>query len=391
MGDPILRVEGLTTRFFTEEGQINAVEGVSFEVEPGDVFGIVGESGSGKSVTALSLVDLVESPGRVTAGSVWFREPELADRIRESDPGSAAVDGEMVDLRRLDENERRALRGTEFAMIFQDPMSSFNPSITVGTQIAEAVEVQQRTEANPRALRSRTQGFGLLKFLTTSAVPTVDYVSEASRERAVDLLDTVGIPDPGTRATEYPHQFSGGMLQRAMIAQALASEPSVLIADEPTTALDVTIQAQILNTLGELQEARGMTTVLITHNLGVIARMCDRVGVMYAGELIERGSLADLLERPSHPYTKGLLGSSPSLNDTNRQLQPIEGNVPSLLDEEMADRCYFADRCPKAMSDCLDRPPEFEADGSEAHSARCYLARDGYHPGDALPEGYFDG
>ena len=386
MAAPLLRVEDLTTRFFTEEGQVNAVEGVSFEVEQGEVFGIVGESGSGKSVTALSLVDLVESPGRITDGSVWFRQPALAERVREDDPG--AVDGEMVDIRQLGEGERRALRGTEFAMIFQDPTSSFNPSLTVGTQIAEAVEVQQRATANPRSVRSRTQGFGLLKFLTTSVAPGVDYVSEESRERAVELLDTVGIPDPAERATEYPHQFSGGMLQRAMIAQALASEPSVLVADEPTTALDVTIQAQILNTLSELQSEYGMTTVLITHNLGVIARMCDQVGVMYAGELVERGSLADLFERPTHPYTEGLLGSSPNLDDADRRLQPIEGNVPSLLDEEMDERCYFADRCPKAMEDCLDRPPEFDAAGSETHRAKCYLADHGYE--DPLPEGYFD-
>jgi peptide/nickel transport system ATP-binding protein len=392
MADPLLRVENLTTRFFTEEGQVNAVEGVSFEVEQGEVFGIVGESGSGKSVTALSLVDLVESPGRITDGSVWFRKPDLAQRIREDDPEAAAesVDGDMVDIRQLDENERRALRGTEFAMIFQDPTSSFNPSITVGTQIAEAVEVQQRATANPRALRSRTQGFGLTKFLTTSMVPTVDYVSDESRERAVELLDTVGIPDPAERATEYPHQFSGGMLQRAMIAQALASEPSVLVADEPTTALDVTIQAQILNTMSELQAEYGMTTVLITHNLGVIARMCDHVGVMYAGELVERGTLADLFDRPSHPYTEGLLGSSPSLEDANTRLTPIDGNVPSLLDEEMDDRCYFADRCPKAMRKCLDKPPEFDASGSESHRAKCYLAREEHDPGGALPEGYFD-
>jgi peptide/nickel transport system ATP-binding protein len=388
MTDPLLRVEDLTTRFFTEEGQVNAVESVSFEVDQGEVFGIVGESGSGKSVTALSLVDLVESPGRITDGSVWFRDADLAGRVREDDPD--AVDGEMVDLRQLDESARRALRGTDFAMIFQDPTSSFNPSITVGTQIAEAVEVQQRAEANPRALRSRTQGFGLGKFLTTSVLPNVDYVSDEARNRAVELLDTVGIPDPAERATEYPYQFSGGMLQRAMIAQALATEPSVLVADEPTTALDVTIQAQILNTLGDLQAEYGMTTVLITHNLGVIARMCDHVGVMYAGELVERGTLADIFERPSHPYTKGLLGSSPSLDDTGGRLQPIEGNVPSLLDEEMDDRCYFADRCPKAMHECLEKPPEFDADGSDSHRSRCYLAREPYQPGDALPEGYFD-
>ena len=389
MAPPLLRVENLTTRFFTEEGQVNAVDGVSFEVEEGEVFGIVGESGSGKSVTALSLVDLIETPGRITDGSVWFRSPDLAAEIRETGD-TVAVDGEMVDLRELPANERRALRGTEFAMIFQDPMSSFNPSITVGAQIAEAVEVQQRAEANPRALRSRTQGFGLAKFLTASMVPTVDYVSDEARDRAIELLDTVGIPDPTERAGEYPHEFSGGMLQRAMIAQALASEPSVLIADEPTTALDVTIQAQVLETLADLQAEYGMTTVLITHNLGVIARMSDQVGVMYAGELVERGTLPDLFERPAHPYTEGLLGSSPSLDGPTARLQPIEGNVPSLLDEEMDDRCYFADRCPKAMHECLDKPPTFDTEGSESHSARCYLARDEYDPADALPEGYFD-
>ena len=388
MTDPLIRVENLTTRFFTEDGQVNAVEGVSFEVAAGEVFGIVGESGSGKSVTALSLVDLVDSPGRVTDGSVWFRASEIAGRLAESQPD--AVDGEMVDLLQLSPRERRALRGTEFAMIFQDPTSSFNPSITVGKQIAEAVEVQQRAKANPRTLRSRTQGFGLAKFLTTSMVPTVEYVSAEAKERAVELLDVVGIPDPAKRATEYPHQFSGGMLQRAMIAQALASEASVLIADEPTTALDVTIQAQVLETLAEIQEEQGMTTILITHNLGVIARMCDHVGVMYAGELVERGTLEDLFERPAHPYTEGLLGSSPSLDDASERLQPIPGNVPSLLDSEMEPRCYFADRCPKAMNECLDKPPEFDATGSTGHRAKCYLADHDYNPADALPEGYFD-
>ncbi len=388
MSEPLLRVENLTTRFFTEEGQVNAVENVTFDVEAGEVFGIVGESGSGKSVTALSLVDLVESPGRITDGSVWFRSQQFADRLREDQP--EAVDGELVDLQQLDEREWRALRGTEFSMIFQDPMSSFNPSITVGEQIAEAVEVQKRAKANPRTVRSRTQGFGLAKFLTTSMVPNVGYIDESSRNRAIELLEMVGIPDPAERAKEYPHQFSGGMLQRAMIAQALAGDPSVLIADEPTTALDVTIQAQVLDKLAELQADRGMTTILITHNLGVIARMCDRVGVMYAGELVERGTLTDLFERPAHPYTEGLLASSPSIDAAADRLEPIEGNVPSLYDEEMDSRCYFADRCPYAMEQCLDKPPEFEAEGTESHTAACYLAVEEYDPNDALPEGYFD-
>ena len=383
---PKLRVEDLTTRFFTEEGQVNAVESVSFEVAEGEVFGIVGESGSGKSVTALSVLDLVDSPGRVVDGEVWFRSPELAERVREETP--EAVEGDAVDLRRVGERERRALRGTEFSTIFQDPMSSFNPSVTVGKQIAEAVEVQRRATANPRSVRSRTQGYGLANLVVDSLVPTRQYVDEESKARAVELLELVGIPDPAERAEEYPHQFSGGMLQRAMVAQALAGEPSVLVADEPTTALDVTIQAQVLDLLDDLQAETGMTTLLITHNLGVIARMCDRVGVMYAGELVERGTLEDIFDDQVHPYTRGLLGSIPDLEDAGGRLDPIEGNVPGLVDAEMSDRCYFADRCPKAMAECLEKPPEFDVD--DEHSTMCYLAVHDYDETDALPEGYFD-
>jgi peptide/nickel transport system ATP-binding protein len=198
----------------------------------------------------------------------------------------------------------------------------------------------------------------------------------------------VGIPDPAERANEYPHQFSGGMLQRAMVAQTLAGEPDLLIADEPTTALDVTIQAQILNLLEELQAERGMSVLLITHNLGVIARMCDRVGVMYAGEIVERGTLADLFESSVHPYTQGLLGSIPDLDEPAPRLQPIEGNVPDLIDANMADRCYFADRCPKAMEECLNKPDEFQLGGE--HGAKCYLAEHEYEAGRALPEDYFE-
>ncbi|WP_254839682.1 ABC transporter ATP-binding protein [Natronomonas marina] len=383
---PKLRVEDLTTRFFTDEGQVNAVESVSFEVEEREVFGVVGESGSGKSVTALSVLDLVDAPGRIVDGEVWLRSPDLAARIGEESP--EAVDGDAVDLRRIDERERRALRGVEFSTIFQDPMSSFNPSVTVGKQIAEAAEVQRRASANPRSVRSRTQGYGLANFVVDSVLPTREYVDEASMARAVELLEMVGIPDPAERAEEYPHQFSGGMLQRAMIAQALAGEPSVLVADEPTTALDVTIQAQVLELLDDLQAETGMTTLLITHNLGVIARMCDRVGVMYAGELVERGTLEDVFDDHVHPYTRGLLGSVPDLEDVGGRLDPIEGNVPSLLDADMDDRCYFADRCPKAMEECLEKPPEFDVD--DDHTAMCYLAAHDYDESDALPEGYFD-
>jgi peptide/nickel transport system ATP-binding protein len=384
----LLSVRDLSTRFFTEEGQVNAAEKVSFDVRDNEILGIVGESGSGKSVTALSLIDLVESPGRVTSGEVWYRDADLAEEYR--DDGSATVDGDHVDLRTVPDRVRRGLRGSSFSMIFQDPMSSFNPSLTVGEQIAEAVEVQRRASSNPRSTRARTQGYGFGRFFVDTLVPGRGYVTEPSKDRAVELLEQVGIPDPAERAEEYPNQFSGGMLQRAMIAQALAGEPDLLIADEPTTALDVTIQAQILNLLRDIQAERGMSIILITHDLGVIARMCDRVSVMYAGEVVERGQLADIFENPVHPYTQGLLGSIPDLQDPQPRLQPIEGNVPSLLDEEMGDRCYFADRCPKAMESCLERPDERSAGGSQEHSARCVLADREYGPSRALPEDYFE-
>ena len=382
--DDLLRVRDLTTRFFTEEGQVNAVESVDFTVRGGEVFGIVGESGSGKSVTALSVIDLIESPGRITAGEVWYRDETLAESVREDHP--EAVDGAFVDTRRLPAGIRRSLRGPAFSTIFQDPMSSLNPSVTVGEQIAEAVEVQRRARSNPRSTRARTQGYGLGSFLTDALLPNRDFTSSASHERAVELLEQVGIPDPAERAEEYPHQFSGGMLQRAMIAQALAGEPDVLIADEPTTALDVTIQAQILDLLRDLQEEEEMAIVLITHDLGVIARMCRRVGVMYAGQIVERGTLSDVFETPVHPYTEGLIGSIPDMEDPSPRLQPIEGNVPSLLDAEMGDQCYFADRCPKAMEDCLSPVPEYDADGSPDHAARCVLAQQEYDPSAALDE-----
>ena len=383
--EDILRVEGLSTRFFTSDAQVNAVESVSFDVRAGEILGIVGESGSGKSVTALSLIDLVDSPGEVTAGQLWLRNPPLA----ESYPEAAHEDGEFVDLRELPDRTRRSLRGPTFSTIFQDPMSSFNPSLTVGEQIAEAVEVQRRASATPRSTRSRTDGYGLGSYLLDGIVPGRAYTDDASHERAVELLEQVGIPDPDERAREYPHEFSGGMLQRAMIAQALAGEPDVLIADEPTTALDVTIQAQILELLREIQADRDMSVVLITHDLGVIARMCDRVAVMYAGEIVERGTLGDVFDDPVHPYTQGLIGSIPDLDDPRPRLQPIEGNVPSLRADEMGDRCYFADRCPKAMEACLDPQTERSCDDPE-HAARCVLADDAYDPATALPDDYFE-
>ena len=380
----ILRINGLSTRFFTENGQVNAVEDLDLRIEDGEVFGVVGESGSGKSVMALSLIDLIERPGRITDGEIWFHAPDIAE-----DAPEAVRDGEYVDLRAMSDEQRQLLRGSRFSMIFQDPMSSFNPSITVGEQIAEAVESQRRARSNPRSLDAKAQEYGLTDYLLGGVLPSKRYVTEPSRDRAIELLEMVGIPDPTERADEYPHEYSGGMLQRAMIAQALAGEPNVLIADEPTTALDVTIQAQVLDLLSELQEETGMTILLITHNLGVVARMCDRVGVMYAGEIVERGTLSDVFDNSVHPYTQGLLGSIPDLEGMADRLQPIAGNVPSLLDHEMPDRCYFADRCPKAMEECLEHPPEFDAGGTAQHSTKCYLAETDYSTADALPEGYF--
>ncbi|WP_058367661.1 ABC transporter ATP-binding protein [Haloparvum sedimenti] len=385
--EDLLRVEDLETRFFTEEGQVNAVDGVSFAVRESDVFGIVGESGSGKSVTALSLLDLVESPGRITGGHIWYRNADLAEEHRERTP--EAVDGDFVDVLQLSEGQRRALRGPSFSMIFQDAMSAFNPSLTVGEQIAEAVEVQRRAEANPRSVRSKTQGYGLGSYLSGLVLPQRDFVNRQSKLEAIELLEKVGIPDPAERADEYPSQFSGGMLQRAMIAMALAGEPDVLVADEPTTALDVTIQAQILNLLKDLQAETDMSIVLITHNLGVVARMCDRVGVMYAGEIVERGTLEDVFDDPVHPYTQGLLGSVPDLDRPGDRLHPIKGNVPDLIDSHMDDRCYFADRCPKAMERCLDPPGERQVGGE--HAARCVLVDGEYDESEALADGYFEG
>jgi len=386
--DTLLSVRDLSTRFFTQEGQVNAVESVSFDVRDNEILGIVGESGSGKSVTALSLIDLVESPGRVTDGEIWYYHPDLADEFRGED--GAQVEGDHVDLRTVPAQVRRALRGPSFGTIFQDPMSSFNPSITVGEQLAEAVEVQRRASANPRSTRSRTQGYGFARFLVDAVVPGRGYVSDSSMDRAIELLEQVGIPDPAARAEEYPSQFSGGMLQRAMIAQALAGEPDLLIADEPTTALDVTIQAQILDLLRDVQADRGMSVVLITHDLGVIARMSDRIDVMYAGEVVERGDLEAIFENPVHPYTRGLLGSIPDLQEPQPRLEPIAGNVPSLFDAEMGDGCYFADRCPNAMRSCLEKPPERPVDGTRAHRAKCVLVDRQYDPTEGLSKGAND-
>ena len=240
------------------------------------------------------------------------------------------------------------------AMVFQDPLTSLNRVYTVGNQIKETVRVHQ-------GLRG-----------------------EAADEAAIELLESVSIPDARRRLDEYPHQFSGGMRQRAVIAMARARDPDLLICDEPTTALDVTIQAQILELLQDLQDERDLSIIFITHDMGVIAEISDRVNVMYAGEIVESGPVGEIFENPAHPYTEGLLGSIPDLEDPAPRLQPIEGNVPSLLDREMPDGCYFADRCPKAMEDCLQPVPEYETDDSREHAVRCLLAEQEYDPTQAL-------
>jgi oligopeptide/dipeptide ABC transporter ATP-binding protein len=308
----LLSVQNLVTEFRTEEGVLRAVDDVSFELDPGATLGIVGESGCGKSVTSLSLLRLIQSPGRIASGRIFF---------------------EGQDLLALPERAMRALRGARIAMIFQEPMSSLNPVYTVGAQIMESVLLHQE--------RSRRQ----------------------ARERAVELLGLVGIPSPQERVDAFPHQLSGGMRQRVMIAMALACDPTLLIADEPTTALDVTIQAQILELLGRLRAQLGMAVVLITHDLGLVAEFAERVVVMYAGRVVEQAPVAELFARPLHPYTRGLLRSVPSYRDNARarRLPTIPGVVPDL--RRLPPGCRFRDRCEDAIDRCAAAEPPLTATG----------------------------
>ncbi len=323
---PILEVEGLRTLFFTRQGLVRAVDGLSFHVNRGEVLAIVGESGCGKSITALSVMRLVPTPpGRIESGTV-----KLAGR----------------DLLALDEEEMRAVRGNDISMIFQEPMTSLNPVLTIGDQIAEAVRLHQNV--------SNAQAW----------------------TRAVEMLELVRIPEPVQRAKEYPHQLSGGMRQRAMIAMALACNPQVLIADEPTTALDVTIQAQILDLILKLQEERGTAVILITHDLGVVAETAHRVVVMYAGRKIEEASVEDLFDAPLHPYTHGLMASVPRLavlggGPTVERLQEIPGMVPALSD--LPEGCAFAPRCAHADDLCRASYPDF-VERRPGHWVACWHA-----------------
>ncbi|HVY95821.1 MAG TPA: ABC transporter ATP-binding protein [Solirubrobacterales bacterium] len=320
---PILSVRDLRVGFATEGGRLQAVDGVGFDVRPGEVLAIVGESGSGKSVTAQTIMGLTRSKNSRIEGSVKLEGEEL-------------VEASDATLRRL--------RGERIAMVFQDPMTSFNPVYRIGRQIAEAM----------RAHRG-------------------DLSREAARARAVELFEAVGIPDPERRVDSYPHEFSGGMRQRAMIAMALALEPEVLIADEPTTALDVTIQAQILHLLEDLNRKRGLATILITHDLGVVAEVADRVLVMYAGKVVEEGSLDEIFYDPQHPYTWGLLGSLTRLDRPRpKRLPQISGAPPSLVD--LPRGCSFRPRCPHEFGKCPQVPAlEARLPEAAAHRDRCWL------------------
>ncbi len=314
---PLLAVRELHTHFETAEGVARAVDGVSFTLRPGRTLGLVGESGCGKSVTALSILRLVSPPGRIVSGAILYKGQDLLG---------------------LSERSMRHVRGKEIAMVFQEPMTSLNPVFTIGSQIGEAVRLHQRLG---RA---------------------------ATRARVIEALRLVEMPEPERRARSYPHELSGGMRQRAMIAMALACEPNVLIADEPTTALDVTIQAQILELLRGLRERLGMAMLLITHDLGIIAEHADDVAVMYAGRIVEYGSVLDVFERPLHPYTIALMEAVGRLGGDERYLEALPGTVPSLL--RLPSGCRFRDRCPRAIDECAKVDPVLE-EKVPGHTAAC--------------------
>ncbi|WP_417333716.1 ABC transporter ATP-binding protein [Gordonibacter urolithinfaciens] len=315
----LLSVKNLSTEFPVKKGIVKAVEDVSFDVDAGEILAIVGESGSGKSVTSLSVMGLLAEPGHVAGGSMEF---------------------EGKDLVTLPEREYRELRGNDMAMIFQEPMTSLNPVYRVGKQIVEAIRTHE------------------------------DVSKKEARERAIDMLRKVGIPSPEKRIDDYPHQMSGGMRQRVMIAMALSCNPKLLIADEPTTALDVTIQAQILDLLRRLRDDTGMAVLLITHDLGVVSETADRVVVMYCGQVVEEAEVRTLFDHPMHPYTLGLLKSIPRLeDDDSKRLYMIKGMVPNPL--EMPPGCHFSDRCDSCMDICREKIPDLVDVGG--HKVRCFL------------------
>jgi|FLYN01.1.fsa_nt_gi oligopeptide transport system ATP-binding protein len=317
----LLQVRDLRTHFFTDEGVVKAVDGVSYDLEEGETLGLVGESGCGKSVSALSLLRLIPSPpGKIVGGEVIF---------------------EGQDLLKLDEDEIRHIRGNRIAMVFQEPMTSLNPVLTIGRQLTEGLELHLKMDRH------------------------------AARRRAIELLEMVGIPEAPTRLNDYPHQFSGGMRQRVMIAMALSCNPKLLLADEPTTALDVTIQAQILEIMARLSRELGTAVIIITHNLGVVARYADRVNVMYAGKIVETATARKLYADPRHPYTVGLLRSVPRLDQVRKdKLEPIEGVPPDLIN--MPKGCSFYPRCAYRIDKCREEaPPLMQVDSN--HYAACWV------------------
>ena len=323
INDNILEVKGLKTQFFTEAGIVRAVDGVDIVVKRGEVLGIVGESGCGKSVTSLSIIGLISQPGRVVAGEVLFDEE---------------------DLLKLSEKRMMNIRGNRISMIFQQPQSSLNPVFRIGDQITEVLRNHQ------------------------------DISKEEAKKRAIELLNMVGIPEPETRFKSYPHEMSGGMAQRVMIAMALACVPELLIADEPTTALDVTIQAQILDLMRNLKSQMETAIILITHDLGVVAEMCDRVNVMYAGRIVEEAPIEELFAAPKHPYTEALIGSTPVLGQADKELDTIPGSVPNLIN--LPSGCKFAPRCQARIEHDLSQCTEDEPDLIEMapnHWVRCWL------------------
>ena len=325
MSETLLKVQGLKTYFFLERGVVKAVDGVDFEIKKGEILGLVGETGCGKSVTALSILRLIQSPpGKIVKGKVIFEGEDLLKKSSE---------------------EMRKIRGTKISIIFQDPHTSLDPVFTIGYQIAEPIELHQVEEQH---------------LMSAEEVP----------KRVIEMLKLVRIPDPEQRVVEYPHQFSGGMKQRAMIAMMISGNPSLLIADEPTTGVDVTIQAQILDLMRDLRRKLGTSVLLITHNLGVVAEMCDSVAVMYAGNIVEQAEIMTLFRSPKHPYTRALLAAVPKVGSKKRELETIPGTVPSLITPPPG--CKFHPRCPYVMDICRKEFPQMIKIGKE-HSVRCHL------------------
>lgn len=319
MSEKLIDIKNLKTHFFTENGVIPAVNGVSFSAKEGEVVAIVGESGCGKSVTSLSILQLINKPGKIVNGKILFNGKDLTT---------------------FSEKQIRKIRGNKISMIFQEPLTSLNPVFTIGNQISESIRLHQNLD------------------------------KKQAKQETIEVLKKVGLPNPNKHYSSFPHQLSGGMRQRVMIAMALSCNPELLIADEPTTALDVTIQAQILNLMKELREELQTTILLITHDLGVVAEMADKVVVMYGGEVVEQNNVYDLFENPKHPYTKGLLHSTPKIQELDYKLESIEGNVPT--PDQLPKGCKFNDRCPFAMDKCKGEDPPLI--GMEEDSlVRCWL------------------